>query len=145
MAYYGTPSRPGQLEYDFTVAPGADPNAIRLEIETGNSKFETRRSQIKNLKSRIKIAANGELVIQTGSGEVRFRKPVVYQDQWQVVSGKTQAPDGNHQSPIGNRQLLDGHYVLLARNRVGFKIPKYDKSRPLIIDPVLAYSTYLGG
>ena len=50
----------GELEYDFVVAPGADPNAIELAIDTGNSKFETRssklgvrRSKIQNLKSLL--------------------------------------------------------------------------------------------
>src|SRR5207248_9197928 len=88
--------------------------------------------------TKLQTTPEGDLVVKVKGAELRLHKPVVYQEQ-------TQAPDGNHQSPIGNRQLFDGHYVLLARNRVGFKIPKYDKSRPLIIDPVLAYSTYLGG
>ena len=41
--------------------------------------------------------------------------------------------------------MLDGHYVLTADNRIGFEVPGYDKSKPLVIDPVLVYSTYLGG
>jgi Beta-propeller repeat/Abnormal spindle-like microcephaly-assoc'd, ASPM-SPD-2-Hydin/Cep192 domain 4 len=40
---------------------------------------------------------------------------------------------------------LDGNYVLHAGNRVGFQVAAYDRTRPLIIDPVLSYSTYLGG
>src|SRR6266567_1174865 len=55
LVYYGTPSRPGQLEYDFTVAPGADPRAIRLQIETGNSK--------------IAIDSNGDLVVKVAGKE----------------------------------------------------------------------------
>src|SRR4051812_13062228 len=50
-----------QLEYDFVVAPGADPRKIRLAFE--------------GVKS-IRIAANGDLVLDTGAGEVRQRKPV---------------------------------------------------------------------
>ena len=81
LIYYGNQ---WQLEYDFVVAPGADPKAIRFAIETGNSKLETgsskieiRKSEFENRKTRID--ANGDLVIATESGEVRFRKPVVYQ------------------------------------------------------------------
>jgi len=67
---------------------------------------------------------------------VRFHKPVVYQPA---------ADAANPKSKIQNRQLLDGRYILTADNRVHFEIPNYDKSRPLVIDPVLVYSTYLGG
>jgi len=45
----------------------------------------------------------------------------------------------------GQRTPVDGHYVLQARNQIGFKVASYDHTRPLFIDPVLSYSTYLGG
>ncbi|MGH6628592.1 MAG: hypothetical protein ACREB3_02545 [Burkholderiales bacterium] len=48
LVYYGNQR---QLEYDFVVAPGANPNAIAFEIETGNSKIVGRQSKIQNLKS----------------------------------------------------------------------------------------------
>jgi hypothetical protein len=41
--------------------------------------------------------------------------------------------------------VLDGHYLLTGKQQVGFQVARYDPSRPLVIDPVLAYSTYLGG
>ncbi|HYV30244.1 MAG TPA: SBBP repeat-containing protein, partial [Candidatus Binatia bacterium] len=41
--------------------------------------------------------------------------------------------------------MLDGRYVLLADNRVRFQIEEYDRSRPLVIDPVVSYSTFFGG
>jgi hypothetical protein len=50
LVYYGNQR---QLEYDFVVAPGADPRAIALQIETGNSKLETRDSPDANPKSKI--------------------------------------------------------------------------------------------
>ncbi|MBZ5561592.1 MAG: SBBP repeat-containing protein [Acidobacteriia bacterium] len=151
LIYYGNQR---QLEYDFVVNPGADPRAIALELETGNSKLENRNS-------KIAIDRNGDLVIATVSGQVRFHKPLVYQSESLFVSQhstiKRNGPAGttdngprttdelNRQSTIGNRQLLDGHYVLTADNQIRFEIPSYDKSRPLVIDPVLSYSTYLGG
>jgi hypothetical protein len=142
LVYYGNQ---GQLEYDFVVAPGADPRAIALAIETG-------QSQIQNPKREIVIAANGDLVVDTGGGEVRLHKPVVYQ----VV---------NRQSSIDKRQFLDGRYVLRPaktekrnskieirraesrspRLEVAFEIASYDPRLPLIIDPALSYSTFLGG
>ncbi len=169
----------GQLEFDFVVAPGADPKAIAFEIETGNRKSETGNSQfenrssrtsaeskIQNLKSKIdegsgpvRVDANGDLVIATEAGEVRFRKPVVYQEQ-SAVSSRQSAVNNpqlithnprpttsalNRQSSIDKRQFIEGRYVLAANYQVRFEVPAYDKSRPLIIDPVLSYSTFLGG
>jgi hypothetical protein len=43
------------------------------------------------------------------------------------------------------RKEIDGRFVLLAENRVGFDLGEYDRSQSLIIDPVLSYFTYLGG
>jgi hypothetical protein len=117
LVYYGQGK---QLEYDFVLAPGADPRAIRFAIETGNSKTEPRN---------LRIESEGDLVIALEGGEVRFHQPHVYQEK----------PGSS------GRQLVQGRYVLHARNRVGFEIGAYDKSLPLVIDPVLSYSTYLGG
>src|SRR5207249_8801556 len=139
LIYYGNQR---QLEYDFVVAPGADPKAITLEIENRNSKIEARQSKIqkpvlsaaKDRKS--KIDSNGDLVVEAEGGEVRFHKPVVYQPTVDAANPK---------SKIQNRKLLDGRYILTADKRVRFEIPRYDKNRPLVIDPTLSYSTYLGG
>jgi len=129
LAYYGNQR---QLEYDFVVAPGADPSAIRLVVETGSSKPGAFQSPIDNRQSTIRADASGDLVIATNGGEVRFHKPVVYQST-------------ADSEPRTDRLAVDGRYVLLAGNRVGFDIGPYDRTRPLIIDPVLSYSTYLGG
>lgn len=61
LIYYGNQ---GQLEYDFVLAPGADPRAIRFAI-TG---------------AKIQIDSHGDLVMRTKLGEVRHHKPVIYQD-----------------------------------------------------------------
>src|SRR5437867_2212735 len=120
LVYYGNQR---QLEYDFVVAPGADPKAIALKIETGNSKFEIR-------KSKIRVDASGDLMVEAECGEVRFHKPVVYQP--------TDA--ANPKSKIQNRKLLDGRYVLTADNHIRFDVSGYDKRKPLVIDPTLVYS-----
>ena len=80
-----------------------------------------------------------------------MRKPTVYQDaESKVNSPKAEALDetpvgGHFRSKLVDRQILDGRYVLTAENHVQFEFSNYDKSRPLVIDPVLVYSTYLGG
>lgn len=75
----------------------------------------------------IEIAATGDLVLETPVGAVRQPKPVIYEQK------------------AGGQQRVDGRYMLLAPDLVGFEVGEYDRTRPLVIDPVLLYSTYLGG
>ncbi|MBZ5544498.1 MAG: SBBP repeat-containing protein [Acidobacteriia bacterium] len=180
-------TRDAELEFDFVVAPGADPRAIRFAVETenGSSKIEIRNSKLgspdPSPESRVaspellRIDATGDLVISTEAGDVRLRKPVVYQ-QHSAVGIQHSAAAGNRQSAIDNRHFLDGRYVLRTssletrkskiENRnsklgprdpdpefrtpspefeVSFQLASFDPTRPLVIDPVLSYSTYLGG
>ena len=53
--------------------------------------------------------------------------------------------NGQRTTDYGQRTPVEGHFVLQADNRVGFEVPFYDHNKPLVIDPVLLYSTYLGG
>jgi hypothetical protein len=108
LIYYGTQR---QLEYDFVVAPGGDPNTIALQFD-GAAKPVLERS--------------GDLVMHTAAGELRWHKPVAYQE----VSGA--------------QQFVACGYVRKGR-RLAFNVGAYDHTRRLIIDPVLVYSTYLGG
>ena len=62
LVYYGNQR---QLEYDFVVAPGADPNQIKLSFAGADG-------------MRVD-AASGDLVLKVGDDEVRFHKPAVYQ------------------------------------------------------------------
>ena len=161
-----TPRESGsQLEYDFVVFPGADPAAITLAVETGNSKLETGNSKIENGQASspspggVRIDANGDLVISTDAGEVRFRKPLVYQPQSTVGSRQSAvttdngprttdaAPAPNPKSKIANPKFVEGSYKLIAKNQVAIELAPYDRTLPLIIDPVLAYSARfsLGG
>jgi len=153
LIYY---SNQQQLEYDFVVAPGADPSAIALHVETGNWELETGNSKLETRNSKtgaLRVDANGDLVIATNRGEVRLHKPVVYQltETGQLsclrrVSSQVQeTKDNGPRTADVNRQFVDGRYVLLADNRIGFEVASYDRSRPLVIDPVLTYATYLGG
>jgi hypothetical protein len=108
LVYYGSLR---QLEYDFVVAPDADPREIRLEF--AGSK-------------RIRLDG-GELVLETAASEVRQRAPVAYQEV------------------RGARLGVASRYVLKRGSHVGIDVGEYDRTLPLVIDPVLTYSTYLGG
>jgi hypothetical protein len=106
----------GQLEYDFRVAPGAESKQIALSF-TGASPHIAPDS--------------GDLILSTADGEVHFRAPHVYQPA---------APQS------GNAEkAVKGAFRQIADNKIGFTVGDYDHSRELVIDPVLSYSTYLGG
>ncbi len=76
--------------------------------------------------SKLRLDA-GDLVMQTAQGELRLLKPEIYQ----IVEGE--------------RREVAGRYVLAGGNKVGFEIAVFDRRQPLVIDPILSYSTYLGG
>jgi hypothetical protein len=108
LIYYGNQR---QLEYDFVVAAGADPNVIKLDFDG---------------VKQIRVDDQGDLVLNTGDAEVRQNKPVTYQEV------------------DGCRQEIASQYALAENGEVSFKIGQYDRSLPLVIDPVLRYSTFLG-
>ena len=109
LLYYGNHR---QLEYDFEVAPGADPALIRFEVKGAR---------------RMHIDHDGDLVLETRDGDLQFKSPVVYQ-----------GASGQHVPVLGQ-------YILRDSTHVGFHVSQYERSKPLVIDPVLVYSTYLGG
>jgi hypothetical protein len=106
-----------QLEYDFVVAPGTDPKQIRLHFAGAK---------------KLRVDSDGDLSVWGNGGEIAFHKPLVYQ-----------AKGG--ESATGQRSEVDGKFVLLAGNSVQFALGRYDRTRELVIDPTLEYSTYLGG
>jgi len=75
----------------------------------------------------LRLDRRGALELPTSLGTLRQALPVVYQ----VVDGR--------------RRDIGARYALTGTDRVGFDVGAYDPSQPLIIDPVLGYSTYLGG
>ena len=75
----------------------------------------------------LRLDPDGNLILETASGTLTQQKPVLYQQ----VDGR--------------RQPIRGGYKLLGDNRVGFEVAAYDAAKPLIIDPVLGYSSYFGG
>lgn len=128
LVYYGNQ---GRLECDFVVAPGADPQKIRLAA-TGAAADPVNDKGTHFLS----IDTNGDLVVTIGPSEVRYQKPVVYQQT------KRASSDSDRQE---SRQFVEARYVLKASNEVGFELGSYDPTQSLIIDPVLVYSTFLTG
>jgi hypothetical protein len=109
LAYHGAQR---QTEFDFVVAPGANPAPISFHF-TG--------------AKQVKTDDSGNLVISSTAGDVLLHKPVAYQEQ------------------NGARQVVDARFALKANNQVSFELGNYDRSRELVIDPAVTYSTYLGG
>jgi len=109
LVFYGNQRR---LEYDFIVAPGADPSVIALKVDGAR---------------KMRVNAHGDLVLSVVGGEVKLQRPIIYQ------------------KVKGRRREISGKYALAAGHRVTFSVAKYDRSEPLVLDPVLNYSTYLGG
>jgi hypothetical protein len=140
LVYYGNQR---QLEYDFVVAPGADPNQIKLGFAGADG-------------MRVD-AASGDLVLKVGDDEVRLHKPAVYQPVVARVFRPAGSETGadvrvrstlakpNPEHPIPSPAALSATFVLASNNVAAFRLAGYDPKRALVIDPVLSYSTYLGG
>jgi hypothetical protein len=75
----------------------------------------------------LELDASGDLLLGVGGATVRQPKPFVYQEV------------------AGGRREVEGGYVLEEGGHVRFRLGEYDARLPLVIDPVLVYSTYLGG
>jgi hypothetical protein len=109
LVFYGNQ---GRLEYDFEIAPGADPKQVALRFQGSDN---------------IKLNPAGDLVLPISGGEVKLEAPQVYQRV------------GDKNRPVS------GRFALRGKDKVGFELGPYDRSRTLVIDPVLSYSSFLGG
>ena len=109
LSYHATR---GQLEYDFDVAPGADPSRIGLELRGARS---------------LRVDERGRLVVTLARHTLVQEAPRVYQ-----LRG-------------GEQRAVDGRYELRGPRSVGFSVGPYDRAAPLVIDPAISWSTYLGG
>jgi len=117
LIFRGDPANPMNLKYDLYIRPRAEINKIRF-IYRGAEK--------------LSLDSDGSLLIHTGQGVLRESKLTSYQEI------------GGTRIPVDSRFMVhdegDGLYSY------GFEIgPQYDPDYPLLIDPVLLYSTFLGG
>jgi hypothetical protein len=105
----------GKLKYEFHVKPGADPSDIQLAYAGAEG---------------LSVTEGGSLEIDTVLGTLRDSAPVSYQ------------PAGEKRVPVESRYApADGG----NEDGYGFALAGYDRARPLVIDPGLEYSTFLGG
>ncbi len=107
LRYYGKQRR---LEYDFVIAPGADPSRIVWRIEGAG----------------VRVDRKGNLILRAPNGTATFEKPLAYQ-----MEGARRVP-------------VQGAFAA-AGNEVRFRLGNYDRSKALVIDPVLSYASYLAG
>jgi uncharacterized repeat protein (TIGR01451 family) len=101
-----------QLEYDFVIAPGADPSKIAFRIRGA---------------ARMKINADGDLVLHGKDSDFVMHKPVVYQ------------------TIASERRPIEGSFVKRGKDEVTFRLGAYDHSQELVIDPAIGFSSFLGG
>ncbi len=113
MVYYATNS---QLEYDFLVAPHADPHHLRLHFS----------GQDRGPRG-LRITLSGDIALQAGTQQFTVKRPVAYQVEH------------------GRRQPVPARFVEAANHQIGIGLAPYNHALPLTIDPKLEYSTYLGG
>jgi len=133
LVFYASAER--QVEHDFVVLPGADPTAIVLGIAGAED---------------VRLEETGDLVLDLPGARVQLRKPIIHQ----TLGGTRQEVAGGfvvHGLPPPAAESPDGPFVEKAartgnqERTVSFVIGDYDRDLPLVIDPVLSYSTYLGG
>ncbi|MFZ3216588.1 MAG: SBBP repeat-containing protein [Candidatus Acidiferrales bacterium] len=121
VVYYGEDH---ELEYDFVVQPAARPSDIRILLSGVG------------LAPTARLDSHGDIELRVRDREVRLHRPVAYQ------RGRN-----------GEEIPVEAHFVLFKKSRqsisenqeVAFEVGDYDRTQPLVIDPVLAFSTFLGG
>jgi len=99
------------VEKLFYVKPGADPSKIQVQVDGAKG---------------LKLSKDGEIIIQTGLGDLKLSKPIAWQEKY------------------GKKLPVEVSYKLVGKNRYSFEVAKADPSLPVVIDPILQ-STYLGG
>jgi len=87
------------------------------------------RIQMRFPQERPSIDSAGDLVLAQDGGGIRLLKPVAYQPAAKTPS---------------QRDSVDVQYRIAANGDVSFALGNYDRTRPLVIDPVLSLSTYIG-
>jgi hypothetical protein len=117
------------LEYDIVVKPGADPSKVKFRYSGAND---------------VRVTKNGDLSIAVNGGRLIFKKPGIYQQ----INGRKVWREGTFN--IRQDKSATGVSETLARAKprtftCSFALGPYERGVPLVIDPQLVYSTFLGG
>lgn len=115
----GSKSATGGLRFDVFVKPGGDPRRLRVALDNA---------------TRIHVDARGRLVVRLPWGVLHWSPPAAYQEL-----------RGRRVSVACAWSVLRQCATAAAPPVAGFRVAQYDRSRPLVIDPTLDYSTFLGG
>ncbi|MBF0338966.1 MAG: SBBP repeat-containing protein, partial [Nitrospirae bacterium] len=119
VRFYGNNS---QLEYDIIVSPGSSPDVVKMSYEG-----------VKGLKVR----GDGALELSLRLGKIIKGKPYIYQQK----DGAEKVEVAGGFKILDRKKAKKGGYNYL----VGFEVDKWDSAYALVLDPVLVYSTYVGG
>jgi hypothetical protein len=76
--------------------------------------------------NHIQLSDSGDLFVQTNAGSIRLAKPIIYQERQ------------------GGRRNVEGRFIVRTDHEIGLAVGKYDAHSPLIVDPVLSFSTLIG-
>lgn len=163
LVYYGSDR---QLEYDFVVAPGASPRKIALGFEgsdgaridargdlllkTAGSEVRWKRPVAYQVKSGRRVAVEAAYVVGANNSEKSvYAGRSSLAPSYSPLVREGRANNSGRGLAASNRRSSPSYSPLrIGRNhsqRVSFELASYDHSLPLVIDPVLQYSTFLGG
>src|SRR3990172_2817213 len=148
------------VEKLFTVKPGASPEQIRIRLDgIKDCGLQNADCGIKNPNSKIQIPKlqinnTGELEAETELGVVKFTKPVAYQEidgkrvevecEYTIAECGVQNAEITHPLVPSREGINPQSKIHNPKSEYGFTVASYDKTKELIIDPLLA-STFLGG
>lgn len=103
--------RAGQIEFDWIVHPGADPDSIVQRI---------------NRAQQLELQADGSLRIKTTNSQIYLKPPVAYQSD-----------------KDGTAQFVQASYELITEDTFRIATGSYDRTRMLVIDPIIEWATYI--
>src|SRR3990167_5736776 len=157
------------VEKLFYVKPGADPEHIKIRLsgiqppESPFIKGDLTKSPLEKGARGLSVNEHGELVAETELGPVKFTKPMAYQEingkrvdvsvEYRVGSSEAENKSSKHKTcnsklmstnPKSAIQNLSPTSTGDPQSEYGFKVASYDRTKDLIIVPLLA-STFLGG
>jgi hypothetical protein len=134
VVFYGNER---ELEFDFVVAPGADPRVIAFTLEGADE-------VVKDAEGNLRASLHGK--------EVVLRAPFVYQEEngrrREIVgryAARTALSQDSVAADVSRLDQSARQSGLTSAATFGFDLAAHDPALPLVIDPVISFSTYLGG